>query len=65
MTSSLGLTAFMATSYFDIKTNELNNTLRRLLLTEESRLERGPTDNKMLNADKTVNICFLETWPLG
>ena len=29
MTSSLGLTAFMATSYFDIKANKLNNTLRR------------------------------------
>ena len=31
MTSSLGLTAFMATSYLDIKANKLNNTLRRAL----------------------------------
>ena len=31
MTSSLGITAFMATSYLDIKANKLNNTLRRAL----------------------------------
>ena len=41
MTSSLGLTAFMTTSYLDIKANKLNNTLRRLLLQSRAGLKEG------------------------
>ena len=41
MTSSLGITAFMATSYFDIKTNKLNSTLRRAIQ-KNSECQRAP-----------------------
>ena len=41
MTSSLGITAFMATSYLDIKANKLNNTLRRAIQ-KSSECQRAP-----------------------
>ena len=41
MTSSLGLTAFMTTSYLDIKANKLNNTLRRQETLKRQRDAKG------------------------